>query len=84
MRTLRVAGLLLLAGACAHGAGRAPSDETQQLQQEVRALEQEILAFKPPAAAHGQSPAKRVGIPQTSSKRNNAHSNEFGHSPPRA
>ena len=58
MRTTRVAGLLLLAGACAVGAARAPSDtETRQLQQEVRALKQEILAFKPPAAAHGRKAA---------------------------
>jgi len=58
MRTTRVAGLLLLAGACAVGAARAPSDtETRQLQQEVRALKQEILTFKPPVAAHGRKAA---------------------------
>ena len=58
MRTTRVAGLLLLAGACAVGAARAPSDtETRQLQQEVRTLKQEILTFKPPVAAHGRKAA---------------------------
>ncbi len=39
---------MLLAGACAVGAGRAPlHDETGKLKREVRALKQEILAFKP-------------------------------------
>ena len=47
MRTRAAAGLLLLAGACAVGAGRAPPDaETRQLQQEVRALKQEIFAAR--------------------------------------
>ena len=42
------AGLLLLVGACSVGASRAPHDvEKRQLQLEIRALKEEILAFKP-------------------------------------
>ena len=49
-RARTAAGLLLLVGACSVGASRAPNDvEKWQLQLEVRALKEEILAFKPAA-----------------------------------
>ena len=60
MRTRAAAGLLLLAGACAVGAGRAPPDaETRQLQQEVRDLKQEIFAARGVKDAAGAARAAR-------------------------